>query len=76
MTYIEQVNHMAELPGVAGMAADPAAVVQISFHREMWKQPAFLEDIADAPPPSGHIDTGDAVKENLVAENDTATFGL
>ena len=76
MTYVEHFNHMAELLGVAGMAADPAGIVQISFHREVRKQPTFLKDIADAPPPGGHVDPGGAVKKDIVAENNAATFRL
>src|SRR6185503_8983981 len=76
MADVEHFNHMVELLGISGTAADPAAKVQISFHRKVRKQPAFLENIADVPSPGGHIDPGGTVKKHMVAENDTATFRL
>src|SRR5689334_20858449 len=76
MTDIEQFNNMGKLFGISGVAADPAAIVQVSFHREVRKQPAVLEDIADAPPPGGHVDTVGAVKKDIVTENNAAAVGF
>ena len=46
----------AKAVAIGGMAAHPAAVVEIVPDRQMRKQPAFLEHVADAPAPGRHVD--------------------
>src|SRR6185437_336986 len=68
MTDVEHFNHMVEFAGIVGKPADPSAVVEIVRHREMRKEPAFLEYVADAPPPRGNVDATFRIEKNRIAE--------
>src|SRR5262245_4930273 len=65
---------MIKLLGISGIAADPAAIIQISFHREVWKKTAVLKDVADAPSPCRHIDSTGAVEQDIAVESDAAVL--
>ena len=69
MADVEQFDRVTKCRRIRRVAAHPAAVIEISLHREMRKQPAFLKHIAYAPPRGRHIDARFAVKKNIIVEH-------
>ena len=53
---VEQLDDARRAAGVVRQAAHAAAVIEIVRDRQMRKQPAFLEHVADAAPVRRHVD--------------------
>ena len=65
---VEQLDHVVECRRVGFAAADPAPVFEIVSDSEVRKQPAFLENIADAAAPGRHIDLRGTVEHHFAIE--------
>src|SRR6478736_2141983 len=76
MPDIQEFDHAVECSWVGGVAAHPAPIVEISLDSEMRKQPAFLEHVADPPPPGRHRDACGIVKQSFTVEHNATTVRL
>src|SRR5690606_29653615 len=71
----EQIHDPVE-PGIPlARRREPAAVEQVLPYREMGKQPAFLEDVADAAPVRREIDPGLGIEQDTVVYGNPAAVG-
>ena len=62
-------------PSSSRDAAHAAAVIEILPHREMRKQPAFLEHITDAAAMRRHVDAGAGIEQHGLVERNRAAIG-
>ena len=66
------VDDALALVRVVRQAVHPAAVVEILRHRQVRKQPAFLEHVADAAPVRRHVDARARIEQHACVERDAA----
>src|ERR1700722_3345024 len=74
MTDIEQCRDALELAGIARAAANPASVIEILPHAQVWEQPTFLKHITDAALMRRYVDAALGVEEYDVVECDRSAI--
>ena len=74
-TDAEQVHHPFEIVASLGPGREPAAVEEVLPHREMRKQTALLEDVADPAAMARHEHAAGGVDQDLIANRYVSLLG-
>src|SRR6185437_14047847 len=75
MTDIEQVGDALLLLAIVREAVHASSIVEILPHIKMQEQARVLEHIADASPPTGHVNAIGGIVERLAIDHNGAAVG-